>query len=76
MIFYVSVLYILHWLHLKVHERQNFAGSDSEFFSFLWLPTFVILPLFGQVRLSTVYWVYAEHKIYCQLRKKNILKLT
>ncbi len=76
MIFYVSVLYILHWLHSKVHKRQDFAGSDSEFFYFLWLPSFLILPLFGRERLFAVYWVEAEQKIYCQLGKKKFLKLT
>ncbi len=74
MFFYVSVLFIL--LFLKEHNRQNFAVSDSEFFTFLCLPTFLILSLFGKVCLFPIYWVYAEQKIHRQLGKTNILNLT
>jgi hypothetical protein len=64
---------------LKVHKRENFSGSDFEFFTFLCLviPTYYFLeifffigPILEKLHSFRVYSVYAERGFSFKLGEK------
>ncbi len=59
---------------LKVHKRENFDGSDFEFFTFLWQASqfFFTFSIIGKGAMIPLIPTIRGTKVSCKLGKKNL----